>query len=398
MNSQRGVIFVLALILGGDAFSFHLSLSSTLAALVEPRREAVALAAKKRMSFVSTCESVYEQQAQSAVVLDEVQGVKSKSKAEVEVTRAEAVTHAAVSAPVASPRTAFFVAACAVENGKAPTARKKRVRNLGAAVFTPKNLAVARTRRRKVPSPDSKVAAPSSGRVRKYVEETLRPVHDMFDDHKEVDLDDLMEETYRVNIMSNYLEVHSNLTAHLGRLPTVGEWASSMNLAVNDLTASIMKSQEVKDRLVRRFMWLVRSVAVKYRGQGVPLSDLMQEGSCGLIHAAERFNPSLGRAFSTYATFFVRQRVSRALANHGRVIRLPSRVHEKLTTMGRARSHLLAEMGRDPTLDEIACRMGMTPKKVALYMDAARPVHSLDAALRTEFAGKVTRNAGASFG
>ena len=111
----------------------------------------------------------------------------------------------------------------------------------------------------------------TSKNMRRFVRETTLPVHEIFEDYRDLGVEELMDERYRVNMLSYYVEVQANLTDHLGRVPTVDEWAYSLNIAVKDLIADIMKSQEVKSQLVRRHGGLVRSVAETYRGKGVPM-------------------------------------------------------------------------------------------------------------------------------
>ena len=116
----------------------------------------------------------------------------------------------------------------------------------------------------------------------------------------------------------------------------------------------------------------------------IPLrQDLVQEGSCGLIHAAEKFDPARGYAFSTYARHWIRQHISRALARHARMIRLPQRVHEKVVTMGKVRTEMSTVLGRDPTLLEVAERAHVAPQVARFYAAAAAPVRSVDSAVRT---------------
>lgn len=107
--------------------------------------------------------------------------------------------------------------------------------------------------------------------MRRFVQETTRPVHALFEDYRDLGLEEIMEQRYRVSKLSYYVEVQSNLTDHLGRVPTVDEWAYSLNMAVRDLKADIMKSQDIQSQLVSRHIGLIRSVAQTYRGKGVPM-------------------------------------------------------------------------------------------------------------------------------
>ena len=116
--------------------------------------------------------------------------------------------------------------------------------------------------------------------------------------------------------------------------------------------------QRARKMLVERNLRLVISVAKRYRGMGLPFEDLIQEGNLGLLRAVQRFDPELGHRFSTYATWWIRQAVSRALADKGRTIRLPVHAGEKMRKTTRTSNELSAELGREPTDEEVAQRLG----------------------------------------
>lgn len=136
---------------------------------------------------------------------------------------------------------------------------------------------------------------------------------------------------------------------------------------------------KAKAALVENNFRLVVSIARRYQNSGLPLSDLVQEGNIGLITAAERFNPSFGYRFSTYATQWIRQHIGRAVDNHSRLIRLPSHVHESLRKVESVRHALWSEGGDEPTAEQIATRLGVEPTWVArLLGDDLQEPASLD--------------------
>ena len=140
----------------------------------------------------------------------------------------------------------------------------------------------------------------------------------------------------------------------------------------------VRDGQAAQEHLIKANSRLVVSVAKKYVGRGVPFLDLIQEGNIGLIRAVKKFDYRRGYKFSTYATWWIRQAVTRAIADQGRTIRVPVHMYEQINRLTRTSRQLVQELGRDPTTEEIADELGVTPRKVEHIMRVSQRPLSLE--------------------
>ena len=150
------------------------------------------------------------------------------------------------------------------------------------------------------------------------------------------------------------------------------------------LRETMMDGEKAQEHLIRANARLVISVAKKYIGRGVPFLDLIQEGNIGLIRATNKFEYQRGHKFSTYATWWIRQAVSRAVADQGRTIRVPVHMGDQLNRMRRVQLQLLQELGREPKIDELARGMDTTPDKVENLLEISRRPVSLETPIDDE--------------
>ena len=192
-------------------------------------------------------------------------------------------------------------------------------------------------------------------------EEDILDAFELEDDNDELDYSGIVEDSTRF-----YLKEISKIPL----LTYEEEKALAIRVSNGD--------EEAIDEMVKHNLRLVVAVAKKYKGCGLSLLDLIQEGNIGLIEGAKKFDLSKGYRFSTYATWWIRQKIGRALSNQSRSIRIPAHVAELTSRIKKVMGTMTQELGRTPTEKEIADRLGVEVDKVSVALDVSQAVASLD--------------------
>jgi RNA polymerase primary sigma factor len=161
-------------------------------------------------------------------------------------------------------------------------------------------------------------------------------------------------------------------------------WAEEVKMPLPEFRRRLHQGRRAKEKMVQSNLRLVVSIAKKYMNRGLSFQDLIQEGSLGLIRAAEKFDHEKGYKFSTYATWWIRQAITRAIADQSRTIRLPVHLYETISRIKKVTKQLSQELGRKPTEEEIATRMEITIEKLRFIAKSAQLPISLETPIGKE--------------
>ena len=190
----------------------------------------------------------------------------------------------------------------------------------------------------------------------------LEETEDWQEDQPQTFFDDVSDDSVRL-----YLR-------EIGKIPLLSaeeELALAQKVVAGD--------KKAKDQMAEANMRLVVSIAKRYSGRGLDFLDLIQEGNTGLLRAVEKFDPDKGFKFSTYATWWIRQAITRAIADQARTIRIPVHMVETINKLLRTQRRMTQDLNREPTIEELAKELEMEPEKVEYVMKIKQDIHSLDA-------------------
>lgn len=193
------------------------------------------------------------------------------------------------------------------------------------------------------------------------------------EDEEDITEEDLLSETYTDDITDDSVRMYLR---EIGKIPLL-----SLEKETELAEKAMQGDRRAKDKMAEANMRLVVSIAKRYSGRGLELLDLIQEGNTGLLRAVDKFDPSKGFKFSTYATWWIRQAITRAIADQARTIRIPVHMVETINKLMRTSRRLTQELNREPTNQELAKEMDMDVEKIEYIQKIKQDITSLDAGI-----------------
>ncbi|MEH1927356.1 RNA polymerase sigma factor, RpoD/SigA family [Nostoc sp.] len=182
----------------------------------------------------------------------------------------------------------------------------------------------------------------------------------------------------QVQQMMTLIDAKEALAKKLQREPNMSEWADKVEQSETEVQQTVAQGKRAKQKMIEANLRLVVAIAKKYQKRNMEFLDLIQEGTLGLERGVEKFDPTRGYKFSTYAYWWIRQAITRAIAQQGRTIRLPIHITEKLNKIKKVQRELAQTLGRSPTPAEIAKELELEPAQIREYLNMARQPVSLD--------------------
>jgi RNA polymerase primary sigma factor len=321
---------------------------------------------------------------------DELLAAADPKKAEASKTKAKA-------APKASAKkTTAKAASTKKPAAKKATAKKASSKTSAATDAAPAKAVVAKPEI--VLSPEEKAKAIAAEKAAKakalasikigpkgvYTEDSIRVYLQEIGRIRLLRPDEEIELARKIADLLHLEELAAQFESDNGREPDNKEWAALVEMPLIRFRRRLMLGRRAKEKMVQSNLRLVVSIAKKYMNRGLSFQDLIQEGSLGLIRAAEKFDHEKGYKFSTYATWWIRQAITRAIADQSRTIRLPVHLYETISRIKKTTKVLSQEFGRKPTEEEIAESMEMTIEKLRFIAKSAQLPISLETPIGKE--------------
>lgn len=214
--------------------------------------------------------------------------------------------------------------------------------------------------------------------VKRAMDDTIRSYLSEIGKVKLLDSDMEVELARNIAKLLQLERLSAKLKRKNGVEPTMEQWAEASDMSLSTFRRTLRLGLRAKEHMVAANLRLVVSIAKKYTNRGLTFQDLIQEGSIGLIRGAEKFDANKGFKFSTYATWWIRQAITRAIADHSRPIRLPVHVNDTISSISKANKELQNEMGRPPTDEEVANTLKIPVAKLQFIMKSSRATISLE--------------------
>ena len=198
-------------------------------------------------------------------------------------------------------------------------------------------------------------------------------IYELAEEEEDLADDDIMSGSYVDDISDDSVRMYLR---EIGKIPLLTH-EEEMVLS----RKAVEGDRRAKDKMAEANMRLVVSIAKRYSGRGLDLLDLIQEGNTGLLRAVDKFDPEKGYKFSTYATWWIRQAITRAIADQARTIRIPVHMVETINKLMRTQRRMTQELNREPTTEELAKELDIEPEKVEYVMKIKQDISSLDAGI-----------------
>ena len=320
--------------------------------------------------------------------------VAGEPKAKKAAAKTKATTSKATTAKASTPK----VAAAKAGTSKASTAKAstvksepakkkpaKTVQPTAAAELLPSSPIDDGGEKEKADAKAAKVLANIKvGPKGVYTEDSIRVYLQEIGRIRLLRADEEIELARKIADLLQLEELAAQFEADHSHHPDTKEWAALVDMPVIKFRRRLMLGRRAKEKMVQSNLRLVVSIAKKYMNRGLSFQDLIQEGSLGLIRAAEKFDHEKGYKFSTYATWWIRQAITRAIADQSRTIRLPVHLYETISRIKKTTKTLSQEFGRKPTEEEIAESMEMTIEKLRFIAKSAQLPISLETPIGKE--------------